>query len=240
MEVVGTIGGGGLVIKRFQAGTAVTVAGIPVTASIVATTDLAMVEPMPASAVSQLLAGIGLDTAPDVAATGLTTASDILLSVVINPDALIRGKMSGGATADTALTATATTGASAGGTVTTGVTTIDDSAIWGYDGGNAGVLRRADDAAGSVSMNFPTAIATGDRFLVANGYPLYAAAASANAFLDLTSNLAQFDASASVTDTDNFVIVDLDARDVSEDGTTNSFYIVVANDHIFGGNAQRS
>lgn len=240
MEFAGTINGGAPVIKRYQAGTAITVAGIPLMAALAATTDLAMVEPMPASSATQPNAGLALDTAADVAATGLTATSDILVSVAINPGAILRAKMSGGTASDTALTLQATTAASTDGTVTTGVTTLDDSAVWGYDGANAGVLRRADDTSGSVSMNFPSAIASGDQFLVANAYPVAFGAASANKFLDLTATLDQVRVDAAITDTDNFVIVEIEAKDISDSGDVNSFYHLVANNHVFGGNCQAS
>ena len=233
MEVRGFISGGGPVIKRYQAGTTLSTAGIPVTGSITAATDLASVEPIGASAAAQALVGITLDTTGTVAATGITDSADLLVSVVVNPDAIIRAKMSSSATSNTALATTATTAADATGVTATGTTTITQGAVFGYTGANAGELRRADDTAGSVSINFPKAIANGDTFLAIHGFPC-CALASSNMFFDLTTDLTQVLAQTSVTDTDNFVCIDLEMNDASEDGINNSYYHLIANDHLFG------
>lgn len=232
MEIIGTLSGGAPVIKRYQAGTTLSTAGVPVTGSITAATDLAMVEPAAASAVTQAQVGVTLDTSGTVAATGITDSDELLVSVVVNPDAIIRARMNAGTTSGTALATTATTSADATGATANGATTITQGAVFGYAGGNAGELRRADDTAGSVSINFPKAIASGDTFLAVHGYPCVALA-SANMFFDLTTDLTEIVAQTSVTDTDNFVVLDLEMRDASEDGINTSYYHLVANDHLF-------
>lgn len=240
MEVLGTLSGGAPVIKQFFASAAMTTAGIPVEGADVATADIGGVAAVNASAVSGKVVGITLDTAPDAAATGITSASDILVSVVVNPDVIARIKMSGGTTSDTALTLTATTAADSTGVTATGTTTLDDSMIWGYDGGNAGILRRADDTAGSVSINFPNAIGSGDNFLTAVGFPGWAHTTANLAYFDLTTTLDQAVAQTAATDTDLFQVIDVEARDEADEGRTNSFYHCIVNDHLFGGNAQSS
>jgi len=233
MECLGTISGGAPLVKKYIASATMSTAGVPVDASLIATTSIGEVTATSASAaVAQGgQVGVTLDTTGTVGATG-TTQADILVSVIINPDAIYRAKMSGGTTSDTALNAQATTAASDG-TVLTGVTTIDDCIVWGYTGSNLGIHRRADDTSGSVSINFPDAVASGDTYIAAC---LSRAHAVVTTFLspDLTTTLDQVDALNSASDRNNFICVDLETRDASEDGTTNSFYHLVQVNSMFG------
>lgn len=234
MDVRGHLYGGATVLRKFQAGTTLSTAGIPVIGSGAASADLLSVEPMAANgALTGGVVGITKDTTGTVAATGITDSAELLVTVETRPDAIVRAKMNNGTTEDTALAIGTTTGASATGVVATGVTTIDDGAIWGYKGANAGEVRRADDAVGGVSVNFPNAIAIGDEFLVAAGYPC-AHVAAGNGFVQLSTNLTQVDATQADADNDNFIIYDLLTADDSEDGESNSFYLLIANRHIFG------
>jgi len=122
MEVMGTIGGGGVVQKKYQAGTTIANVGIPLLGSGAAATDLASVEvPTTSTALTTGMVGLSLSTSGTVAATGVADA-DIIVSVAVNPDLIIRCKMCNGATEDTALAIQTTTAADATGVTATGVT----------------------------------------------------------------------------------------------------------------------
>lgn len=239
MDAVKTLSGSAPIRMVYQAGTTISNAGIPVIGSSAdAATDLGSVEPMTASgALTAGNAGLCMDTAT-VAATGQTSA-DIAVTVLVNPDLIVRARMNNGATSGTALSIGTTTAASTDGSVATGVTTIDNGIIWPYDGANSlqGKLtpgyRRTDDASGSVTIAFDNPIASGDRFLAATGYPC-ASGNAGGAFLDLTTDLTEAVATTEVTDTDNFIIFDVELRDVGGDGENTSFYHLIANQHIFG------
>lgn len=234
MEVIGYLYGGGPVIKRYHAGTTISTRGIQILGAVDAATDLGSVEPGTTSTAINVgsQVGINLDTSGTIGATG-TTAAGILISILVRPDAIIKGKMVAGSTADTALTAQACTAASATGVIATGVTSMDNGCMWGYDGANQGVVRRTDDTSGGVAINFPNAIASGDRFLAANGYPCGCELTNFECY-DLTTNLDQIDATTLITDMDNFVTFDLDVKGQEDSGASNSYYHLIANNHLFG------
>jgi len=232
MEKLGFMSGAGPFYKRYQAGTTISTRGVPVTGSIDSSTDLASVEPMAASAAAQACVGLAVDTSGTVAATGITDSDALLVSVIINPDLIYRARANAGTTSGTALATTTTTASDPTGVTAAGTTTLDNGAVIGHTGANAGEIRRADDASGSVAINFPKAIATGDQFIAIHGYPC-AALGSANTFFDLTTDLTEVVAQTAVTDTDNFVCIDIDGEH-SDERTTKLFYHLVANDHLFG------
>jgi hypothetical protein len=233
MEAMGTISGGAIVVKKLQAGTTISNAGVPVIGSTVASSDFGMVEPMTVDTILTAgNAGVGVDTTGTIAATGMTDDNDTLISVALNPDLLIRAKMSNGATADTALAINPAGAADATG-ADTGVTTLDDSAIWGYDGANKGQLRCTDTTTGDVALNFTSAIAATDNFLIAAGYP-FKTLAAASPWPELTTSLTQIDSTTVNNDTDNFVIYDMQLGTEDDDGANNSFYLLVAYQHVLG------
>jgi len=235
MEALGTLSGGAPVIKRYMAGTTISNAGIPLLGAVDAATDLGSVEPIGASAAvnagSQV--GLGLDTSGTVAATGITDSDDLFVSVIINPDLIIRGKMNNGTTSDTALATTAATAADTTGVTITGATTFDNGAVWGYTGNNVGRFRRCDDTAGSLSINFESGILTTDTYVAVHGFPCSVELTNWECY-DLTTDLTQVIAQTAVTDTDNFATVDMEMRDATEEGTTNSYYHLIQNNHLFG------
>lgn len=235
MEVSGHLCGGAPLVMKYYAGTTMATAGIPVIGGLAATTDIGGVEPINASGnPDPSLVGISLDATGTVSSTTQVDA-DLLITLSVRPDVIIRAKMSQGTTADTALTIGTTSAASAAGTVVTGVTTLDDSLVWGYNGSNQGIYRRADDTAGSVSQAFPEAVASGDEFLIAYNFPgACGFAAAAQPYLDLTTDFTQFDASTATLTNDNFVVIDVETMDISDDGRNNSFYLVVPAKHGFG------
>ncbi len=235
MELAYLLSGGAPVIKRYMAGTTIGTAGIPVLGAVDAGTDLGSVEPAGASAAVNVgsMVGLCLDTSGTVGATGITDDADLFVSVIINPDAVIRAKMNKGTTSNTALDTTAPTSADSAGVTLTGATTFDNGAVWGYTGTNVGSFRRCDDASGSLAINFVTGTATTDTYIAVHGFPCSVEAGDWECF-DLTTDLTQIIAQTVVVDTNNFATVDMEMRDSTEEGVRNSYYHLIANNHLFG------
>ena len=235
MELVYMLSGGAPVIKRYMAGTTISTAGIPVLGAVDAGTDLGSVEPTTASTVVGIGSQVGLclDTSGTVAATGITDSNDLFVSVVINPDAVLRAKMNNGTTSDTALATTAPTSADSTGVTLTGATTFDNGAVWGYTGTNVGEFRRSDDASGSLSINLVNGTATTDTYIAVHGFPCSVELTNWECF-DLTTDLTQIIAQTAVVDKDNYATVDMEMRTATDDGINNSFYHLIANNHLFG------
>lgn len=235
MEAMGTIGGGAPVMKRYIASATVSNAGIPFIGTNDGSTDIGDVLAMAATgtALTTGSVGLGVDTTGTVSATA-TPTSDVLVTVAVNPDLIIRAKMSGGATEDTALTIITTTDASATGVTLTGFTSVDGRTVWGYDGANKGERRQFDDTVGGVGLRFPNAIGSSDRFLECGGSLCMSVVASL-AYPDITTNLTQMDAlTAASTDNDGWQILDMQLGTEDDDGANNSFYHLVQNQHLFG------
>jgi hypothetical protein len=182
--------------------------------------------------------GITLDTATYVTAQQTDgTSADRKVSVIVNPDAIYKFRMSGGATEGTALTLYPVTTASTDGlTITTASAwdspTFDEGVAWGYDGANAGQVRKitsVSSTAGTVTVPFDYDTVVGDNFLRAPYWPGDTTAKT----LQFTTNLYEADASIAVGTGASVVIVELECQDVSGDGRTKSFVYFMSNDHVF-------
>jgi len=239
MEILGTFSGGAPVMKRYLVGESFSSAGIPAISTTVGSTANhgGWVKPIEAAGVALLQGNVGLAVDTATYAAVVTETTDSIVTVAVNPDLIIRAKMTNGATEDTALTITTTTAASATGITLTGYTSVDGEAVWGYDGANKGILRKFDDTSGGVDVSFPNAIANGDRFLHCSGGPCVTLVA-ANPFVDVSTALTQMDAETVADNAaDTFIILDLQTGTEDDDGANNSFYHVVQNRHIFGSSA---
>lgn len=232
MEIAGLLSGGAPVIKRFQIGEAMATSGVPV---VVATAGDGGVKLASTTAAADMV-GVTLDSQSTLVTAQQSDNSDPerLVSVVVNPDVMLRAKLSGGATADTAmLIGTVDTASTTGLDVNTEIdyTNFDEGGIFGFSGSNAGIFRRigvGDSTDATVVVAFPADIAVGDVFLHIPFYP------GSNQFVQLTSNLAQVDCSAAVdADNNNFRVLELDLRDASDDGRNNSHAILLPFDHLF-------
>lgn len=153
-----------------------------------------------------------------------------LAQVIVNPDAVYKVKISGGAGTDTALTThTEQSGSTTGLVVTVVALSLgDEGTIHCVTGANAGVSRRIASIAANaatVTVAFPKDIAIGDTFIVVPYAP-----DTADQFVQLTTALTQLDASVT-TDTNNanFRVVELKL-----DTETDSFAYIVAVDHLYG------
>lgn len=229
----GLLSGGAPVMKRYMAGTTMSVAGIPVLGAVDAATDLGSIEPMAASTpVNQgSMVGLLLDPTGTVAATGITDDAALYSRVIVNPDLIYGARANAGTTSGTALATTATTAADATGVTATGTTTFDNGALYGVTGGNVGVVRRTDDTAGSVSINFPRAIGSGDTFVAVHGFPCSVELTDFECY-DLTTDLTEIVAQTAVTDMNNFATLDI-LFDTHEP-TRKTEYLLIANNHLFG------
>ncbi len=233
MELFGFFSGSAPVIKKYQIGEAMTTAGVPV---VIGGSNKAGIVLGDTTTASVDLVGVTLDSQATLVTAQQTDNSDPsrVVSVVVNPDAMWRARLSGGATADTALAiGTVDNAVSNGLTVDTNITytNFDEGSLFGYKGGAVGILRKITSVSSTiatVTVAFPVGSAVGDQYL---HVPFSAGEAQ---FVQLTSNLAQVDASATVdTDNNNFRVIELEMKDHSEVGVSNSSVILVAFDHLF-------
>ena len=157
MEVSGLMSGGYPLIKKYQINATVANAGVPLLVGAAGEAGL----DLPTTTGAQDMVGLNLDTATYSTTQGSGASSaERLVSVIINPDAILRSRMSGGAAEGTALSLYDVTTASAGGTaITTGdewsSPTFDEGVVWGYDGANVGQSRKltsVSSTAGTVTV----------------------------------------------------------------------------------------
>lgn len=238
MDFAYLLSGGAPIIKKFQVN-ATTIAGVPVrkggsnTKGLIVGTTVACVG----------MVGCTLDGATYQAAQNADGSDQqALVSVIINPHAVWKAKLSGGATENTALALFAVTTASSDGLSVTSTSatdisspTMDEGVIFGYDGANAGIGRKITSVAATVATvitAFPRDTVVGDRFTVV---PLCAAPYGYETnYPQLTTLLTQVDATAAVdTDNVNFNPIELELRDASMNGAGNSYVYMVSNGHVF-------
>lgn len=226
MEVSGLLSGGAPVLKKYQVSETFARANVP--ALLMATTEAGL-NPATTTSLTDAV-GITLDTATYTTTQGTGASSaERLVTVVINPDAIVRARFSGGATDGTALSAQTTTSASAGGTaVTTGAEwsspTYVDGTVWGLSGANVGQSRKittVSSTAGTVLVPFDYAIAVGDTFLRIPTHPL------ASIVAQLTTNLTEVDASAAISGDASFIMISGEYN-----GTTDSYGHFIFGDHL--------
>lgn len=246
MKLSYLLSGNAPVVKKYQIGeTWLDVAGIPV--EIPTLSDVAGVQMCETNGCVDAL-GVTLDKphanngkAAASSTTRLTAqqtdASDPsqVVSVVINPGAVWKARLSGGSTSGTALTAQTNTTASTDGlTITTSsnLSAYDDGVAWGATGANAGILRKvtAVTTTSTVVIAFPNDIAVNDTFYYATFGP------SEDAGIQLTSNLDELDATADLQSTDNFRCIDFYQKDAAGKGATETYAEFILIDHLYGGN----
>jgi len=221
-------------IRKFQIAATVANQGVPLL--IPAANGAGLATSTTTSAANMV--GVTLDTATFVTAQQTDgTSAEREVSVIINPDAVWRIKLSGGAAENTALTLLAITTATTDGLdITTASAwnspTFDEGIAWAYDGANSGQFRKVtavSATAGTVTVAFDNDHAVGDNFLRAPFWPTQSTA------IQLTTNLFQANASIAVGTGAQFKPVELLLRDSTDDGQNNSFVFAIAGDHAFGG-----
>lgn len=232
MEFAYTMSGSAPLMKRYQVNSTL-VAGIPV---VIPAAGNAGVVTSTTTGVANMV-GVNLDAATYVTAQQTDGSSaERETRVIINPDAVWKMKMSGGAATNTALTLQEVTTASTDGLViTTGAEwsnpTFDEGYAWGYDGANAGSARKVTSVsgtAGTVTVAFNQDTAVGDNFLRCPYSPIQGIT------IQLTTDLTQADASIAVGTGAGFKTVELELRDTSDEGQTNSHVLAMPTDHVWG------
>ena len=242
MELHSILSGGAPVMKRFQIGVTNANAslGIPYTVPAAGTAGVVIGTTTGATD----LVGMSVD---NVARNGTTPGSGTYntaqqagnadpasyVRLIINPDAVWRALMSGGATENTALALqTVTTAATDGLSVTTAAEwsspTYDEGHLWGYDGANAGIARKitsVSSTAGTITVALPNDTVVGDNFLRAPYTPMQTVT------VQLTTNLYQADASIAVGTGAPYRVIELILLDASQEGRTNSAVLFVSNSH---------
>ena len=183
--------------------------------------------------------GVNVDAPGTYAAGQNSDGSDNAkyVTLIINPLAVYKARLSGGATDGTALTArTVTTASTDGLTVTHSAydassPEMDEGTIWGYSGANAGVARKitsTSTTATTVILAFPRDTAVGDEFLLAPIHP------TRTLLAQFTTNCTEVDASAAVAGDATVVVTEMILNDKANNGTTNSYALIQFPDHLFG------
>lgn len=235
MEFVGLMGGGAPTIMKYPVTQTVDNVGVPQLAAGAANPGL--IEASTTGADSMMGINLDLATYNTAQQTGNADPQE-LISVIINPNAMLKALLSGGATEGTALTLyDVTTATSTGLDVTTGDNftspEFDEGSVWGYDGANIGHLRKitsTSSTAITVTTAFPYDHAVGDNFLIA---PFNAGGIQT---VQLTTNLFQVDASAAVATNQAALRCirlrgDTYAGVLGSDGTTASHGLFVSGNH---------
>jgi hypothetical protein len=225
MEYYGNISGAKPHIRKYQVDGGVTIAaGTPVVTDA-DTADSGGVINGTTTAMAHGL-GVSVDAATSTDAQPTTGNNVSSVTVVCNPDALWRCKLSNDASDDTALVTPSTAqAASTDGLTVTGAT--DEATIWAYRGANIGTGWRRATAANTVVVAFPNNIAALDVFLETL---IFIGAGSQ--MITLNTSLTQAAARTAVATTD-YGCFDLLLRDEADSGTTNSYAIMFCNDHAF-------
>lgn len=183
--------------------------------------------------------GVNVDAAGTYAAAQNSdgTENAKLTTLIINPLAVYRARLSGGATDGTALTARSVTTAQ-----TDGLTVVhsgfdssspdmDEGTIWGLTGANSGVARKITTAANgttTVILAFPRDSAVGDTYALAPIHPTRSLTAQ------FTTNCTEVDASAAISGDATVVVTEMITNDDAADGRNSSWAFIQFADHLFG------
>lgn len=216
-------------VKRYQVDATISNVGVPL---LIDTAGEAGLNAGTTTSAADFV-GMALDTVTYTVTQGIgADSAERKVGVIINPDAVWRALLSGGATEGTALTLYDVTTASASGLdVITGdsFANFDEGVVWGYDGANAGQIRKitvGDGTDASVTIPFDLATVVGDNFLRAPYWPM------ATTTVQLTTNLFQADATIVVATGGEYVVVDWELKDLGLEGRTKSYIHMMARDHV--------
>ena len=224
--------------KLYQIGEAMANVGVPVVVGGSNNEGIALA----ATTTAVDLMGVTVDAQAALVTAQQSDNSDPAreVTVIVDPSAVFKAKLTQGSTEDTALTLfDVTTASSDGLTVTTGDAwdspTYDEGALWGFDGANVGILRKitgVDGSAATVLVALPNDTIVGDNFMRAPFMPGEAQ------FVQLSALLTQIDVSVQVdTDNNNFRVLELLTRDQTQDGRNNSFALIVGYDSMWAAGA---
>lgn len=235
MEFAYSLDGGVPVLKRYQVGATNTVIGRPYVKC--AADEVGITLGSTTNATDFI--GVNVDAAGTYAAAQNADGSDNAkyTTLIVNPLAVYRARLSGGATDGTALTARTVTTASTDGLSVThsafdaSSPEMDEGVIWGLTGANAGVYRKITSTgttSTTVILAFPRDDAAGDTYAVAPIYPTRSIVAQ------LTTNCTEIDATAAIASDCEMIVVEMLLNDEANYGRTRSFAFIQFADNLFG------
>lgn len=216
-------------VKKYQVAATNTVLGIPYLRSAAGGTGIVLATN---TGVANAI-GVNLDTAGTYVTAQQTDNSDTerLTSIIVNPHAVYRAKLSGGAADNVALTLyTATSGGSDGLTIVMDVSvaspSLDETMMYCLTGTNAGKKNKITTAS-SLTATFirawPIDVVAGDTFISVGFTPTETVA------LTLTTALTQIEADLAPTGGTWNII------EAIVDGRSNSYGLISFQDHNFSG-----
>lgn len=219
--------------KKYQVGETMATAGIPV---VVAGSGAYGIKKATTTAAANCL-GVTLD-AVTTNTTQPTDGSDPrrLVSVIVNPDAILRARLSGSSTAGTALSTQTEVTATSTGLIAdsdSDNTNYDEGGVFWYTGLNKGPtsfrkIITGDGTNADVGVPWTYDPAVGDKFVV---LPFSTMDLQ---YVQLTSDLSEVDCSVAVdTDNANFIPVELEGLGVPRDALTNSYVLMAIADHLY-------
>lgn len=235
MEFAYDLSGGAPVMKRYRVAATNTVLGRPYTKTVDG--GVGIVLGTTTGAVD--FVGVNVDAAGTYAAGQNADGSDNAkyTAIIVNPLAIYRARLSGGATDGTALSArTVTTAQTDGLTVVhagynSSSPDMDEGTIWGLTGANAGIARSLTttaDGTTTVILAFPRDSAVGDTYALAPIAPTRSIVAQ------FTTNCTEIDASAAISGDATVVCVEMLTNDEAADGRRKSYGYIQFCDSLWG------
>lgn len=230
MDAIGFLHGGAPVIKKYQVSASVARLGIPLVAAVAGEAGI----DLPTTTAVNDMVGINLDLATFATAQG-ASSPEALVSVIINPDIILKMFMSGAAAAGTAaVERDVTTAATDGLSVTTGDAwnspDTDEGLIWGVTGANAGQKRKITStsaSAATVTVAFAQDTVIGDLFSWAPIFPMSIQTVT------LCTELDEFRQDVAVaSNTAEFTCIEINPNDWIGGGAGRPFGLFVPCDHI--------
>jgi len=223
MQAAGSVSGGSFVFMDMDIGFSA-IAGQPLQAA--ATNGEGLITATSTTACTNYV-GISTQAVTQVNTQLVGTDQQASMQVGINPDMILRVRMSGTAATGGALATIAALTISADGLDNGGVGTASFT-IWGHTGPNTETFR-VQSAADVPSVAWPYVNAVGDEWLEAGcNVGMFGAG------ITLTTELDEFDASGTFNTTDNFNAVRVEGYGASHEGTTKSYVHVVPGDPYWG------
>jgi hypothetical protein len=227
-------GGSTAIVKKYQVAATNTTIGRPYLKG--ASSGTGLVVATVSGAVD--FVGVNIDTAGTYVTAQQSDNSDTarLQSTIINPLAVYRARLAGGAANEALSAATITTASADGLSVVTSAfdpnsPDLDEGTVWGYSGANSGKARKivstaANDA--TVEVAFPFDIAVGDQFLYANVHPLHGILAQ------FGTDMTNLDATVALSGDATVITIELILNDSAASGTTESYALIQFADSLLG------
>lgn len=227
-------GGSSAIVKKYQVAATNTTIGRPYLKG--ATDGTGLVVATVSGAVD--FVGVNIDTAGTYVTAQQSDNSDTarLQSTIINPLAVYRARLAGGAANEALSIRTVTTASTDGLTVTTSaydsnIPDMNEGTVWGYSGANAGKVRKITSTAANaatVIVAFPYDIAVGDTFLFAGIHPLHTITAQ------FGTDMTNIDATVAIAGDATVITVEMILNDLAGSGTTESYALIQFADSLLG------